>query len=54
MSKTEQETEFHRRLDKLINGFTAEFDVTYSTLIGTLQIKVMELYDDAKDQDSDD
>ena len=43
MSEEDQIDAFVTELDSLIDHFRAEFDLTYSTMIGILEIKKYEL-----------
>ena len=51
MSHPDQITAFDAELLALINRFRSEFDLPYASVIGTMQMRIMGLYEEAGKQD---
>lgn len=52
MTHTQQITAFDNDILALINRYRREFDLPYASVIGTMQMRIMELYEDAGRQDN--
>ncbi len=51
MSEQEQIFHFGDELDKLVNRFRAEYDISYAAIVGTLFMKAQLLCGEAEDRD---
>lgn len=51
MTNSEQTDHLCKAIDKVIDHFSQEFEVTYATVIGVLQMKIMELHSEAKEDE---
>jgi hypothetical protein len=54
MDNGEQIEQFQNKLDKLVNTYTEEFDLSIAAMIGTLMCKIYELLANSNDDDEDD
>lgn len=48
MTEREQIDEFSNKLDELVNQYRSEFDLTYASVVGTLQMKAWLLCQEAE------
>jgi hypothetical protein len=53
MDNGEQIEQFQNKLDKLVNTYTEEFDLSIAAMIGTLMCKIYELLANSNDEDDD-
>lgn len=53
MNQQEQTSAFCNDLDKLVDRYAKEFDLTYASVIGCLQLKIFEICQQAYDEDDD-
>lgn len=53
MTEREQTEHFDVELTALIRRFRLEYEMTYAAVIGTLQIKIVELVNEAQDDEED-
>jgi len=54
MDNGEQIEQFQNKLDKLVNTYTEEFDLSIAAMIGTLMCKIYELLANSNDDEDDD
>jgi hypothetical protein len=54
MDNGEQIEQFQNKLDKLVNTYTEEFDLSIAAMIGTLMCKIYELLANSNNDDEDD
>ena len=54
MDNGEQIEQFQNKLDKLVNTYTEEFDLSIAAMIGTLMCKIYELLANSNDDEEDD
>ena len=54
MDNGEQIQQFQNKLDKLVNTYTEEFDLSIAAMIGTLMCKIYELLANSNDDEDDD
>lgn len=50
MSERDQIAQLETEIDKLVDRFRAEYDITYAATIGTLQLKIHRLSCEAVEQ----
>ena len=53
MDNGEQIEQFQNKLDKLVNTYTEEFDLSIAAMIGTLMCKIYELLANSNDEEDD-
>ncbi len=53
MSEKEQIQHFVEEITKVVTRFRAEYQLTYASVIGALQIIIMDLYREARGDDDD-
>lgn len=53
MTEGEQTTAFANDLDKLVDRYRLEFDMSYAAVVGTLQMKSWLLSQEANDENED-
>jgi hypothetical protein len=53
MDNGEQIEQFQNKLDKLVNTYTEEFDLSIAAMIGTLMCKIYELLANSNDDEDD-
>lgn len=53
MNEKEQTYAFGHELDKLVDRFRSEFELTYASIIGTLTMKANLLSNEATEDDAD-
>ena len=53
MDNGEQIEQFQNKLDKLVDTYTEEFDLSIAAMIGTLMCKIYELLANANDDEDD-
>lgn len=53
MDAKEQTQQFSDELDKLVNRFRAEYDLTYAVAVGVLQMKIHLLCAEAADREDE-
>jgi hypothetical protein len=53
MSEKEQIEHLADDLDKLIERYRLEYDISYASAVGVLQMKIHTLCDDAKEQNEE-
>jgi hypothetical protein len=54
MTEGEQTTQFANELDKLVQRFRAEYDLTYAAVVGVLQMKSHLLCQEAEEREDGD
>jgi hypothetical protein len=54
MDNGEQIEQFQNKLDKLVDTYTEEFDLSIAAMIGILMCKIYELLANANDDEDDD
>lgn len=50
MDQTEQTNHFGDELDKLVDRFRKEYDISYASVIGTMQMKIYLLCSEAEER----